>query len=280
MQIARQTLVASVLLASAATSAVAAGDAAPTIPSDRNNYLGDKIKFPFAMAVRRVDLTKPTGNVDAACAPAFTTLQGIGKLSINADNKTAQVAAFVVTFVPDDAATEKAGPAPATSPAAAAPQPQRTARCATGASRVRTEDIVVVDDAMLTGTPPDRYGLTYGALLVPYKYQLKGDRSFGSKAAVGGYLGFRQDKSGITGLALQYVGFLGVASVPVTQTVDGKPVTQELTGVSYGLGLLGTVKGEFQMGLVIGADRVSKSSGYINNGKPWVAISLGFGFSN
>ena len=62
--------------------------------------------------------------------------------------------------------------------------------------------------------------------------------------------------------------------------MDGKPVTQELTGVSYGIGILGTVKQNFHMGLVLGADRVNKSSGYVNNGKPWLAASLGFNFSN
>jgi hypothetical protein len=32
------------------------------------------------------------------------------------------------------------------------------------------------------------------------------------------------------------------------------------------------------MGLVIGADRVSKSARYADNGKMWLAVSLGFDF--
>jgi len=115
---------------------------------------------------------------------------------------------------------------------------------------------------------------------VPYKMQLKGDRGTSGSASLGGYLGFRQDRSGITGLALQYVFFAGAASIPVVQNVDGQAVSQDVTGLSYGVALLGTVKDTFQLGLVIGADRVNRNVKYANNNKPWLAFSLGFDFSN
>jgi len=40
------------------------------------------------------------------------------------------------------------------------------------------------------------------------------------------------------------------------------------------------VKGAFQMGVVVGADRVNKNAGYEDNGKTWLAVELGFAFSN
>jgi hypothetical protein len=231
--------------------------------SARTNYLSDKIKFSFAFALKRFDLTKAPPTSGDACAPAFTTFKGIG--TIRVDNR--DVPAFVVTSVPDEAEIAKNEKA-------------HRVRCTVANQVVAMDDIVVIEQGQIAGTPPDRYGLTFGTMLVPYKYQIKGDKSFASKATVGGYLGFRQDKSGRTGLALQYVGFVGAATVPVAQTVDGKAITQQLAGVSYGVGMLGTVKGTFEMGMVIGADRVSKSANYVNNGKPWLAVSLGFAFSN
>jgi hypothetical protein len=225
--------------------------------SDASNYLSDRIKFQYATAVKVIGMTTPgpAKPVSDACAPAFTTFKGIGKLKID----TEEHPAFIVTFVAPDVG----------------------GRCAGSPGRlVALDDVVVVKRTEMSGTPPDRYGLTYGTLLVPYKMQLKGDRGLSGKASIGGYIGFRQDRSGVTGLALQYVFFGGASSISVPQTVDGKSVSQDLTGLSYGVALLGTVKDTFQLGVVIGADRVNRSANYANNNKPWIALSLGFDFSN
>lgn len=243
--------------AAPAPAASAAPIATVTPPSDRDNYLSDRVKFQYATSVSVVKMTaagtdKP---VSEACAPAFTTFKGVGKLRVGNE----ELPAFLITFVASD----------------------RGNRCKdSGLPLVRADDMVVVRSSLLTATPPDRYGLTYGTLIVPYKMQLKGDRGTSGSASLGGYLGWRQDRSGITGLALQYVFFAGGASIPVVQNVDGQPVNQDVTGLSYGVALLGTVKDTFQLGLVLGADRVNRNVKYANNNKPWVAFSLGFDFSN
>lgn len=260
-------------LGSAAAQAPVAAPAAPEVPasgaaasqgmatvapvSDASNYLSDRVKFQYATSVTIIAMTQPGASkpVSAGCAPAFTTFKGIGKLKV--DNE--EHPAFIVTFVAED----------------------KGDRCKKqGSTLVSVDDVVVVKRIEMQGTPPDRYGLTYGTLLVPYKMQLKGDKGLAGKASLGGYLGFRQDRSGVTGLALQYVMFAGASSISVTQVVDGQPVTQDMTGLSYGLALLGTVKDTFQLGVVIGADRVNKNAKYVNNNKPWIALSLGFDFSN
>lgn len=229
---------------------------APTIAvaapaSDKTNYLGDKIKFQYTKFVSKVDMTTAEKTLSSACAPAFSTLRGIGTLKIGSNIQPA----FIVTNVSDKPGC-----------------PSNTV--------VKVEDVVVVNQDDLDSTPPDRYGLTYGTLLVPYKYHLAGSKSFTGSTSVGGYLGFRQDRSGITGLALQYIAFLGASNVPVTQTSNGQSSTLDMFGVSYGLGILGTVKGDFHMGIVVGADRVNKNAGYENNGKGWVAVEIGYSFSN
>lgn len=238
-----------------ATPADGPGIALVTVKSDKTNYLSDRIKFSFATAVSAVDMTV-AGDAKAtspACAPAFTTFSGIGTVKVGSDTHPL----FRVTSVPEAGA----------------------ARCKAG-KLVTAEDVVFISQNAIDSTPPDRYGFTYGGLIVPYKLQLSGDRGLSGKASVGGYVGFRQDRSGLTGLALQYVVFLGGASIAVPQTVDGKLVTQDISGLSYGVALLGTVKGEFRIGLVLGADRVNKSVNYANNGKPWLALSVGYDFTN
>jgi hypothetical protein len=219
--------------------------------SDRTNYLGDKIKFQYAKFVSKVDMTSEPKGTSAACLPAFSTLRGIGTLKINGDTQPG----FIVTNVTDN-----------------------VDGCQTS-KLVKVGDIVAVSQVDIDGTPPDRYGLTYGALLVPYKYHVAGSKSFTGNTSVGGYIGWRADRSRM-GLALQTVFFLGAASIPVTQTSNGESTTQNMSGVSYGVGIIGTVKGAFQMGVVIGADRVNKNAGYEDNGKTWLAVELGYAFSN
>lgn len=240
-----------------AMPASGAGMATVTPPNDRENYLSDRVKFQFTTSVSVVQMTAVGADkpVIAACAPAFSTFKGVGKLRVEGQEHPA----FMVGYV----------------------APDRGDRCkASGLPLVRVDDVVLVRQSLITATPPDRYGLTYGTLIVPYKMQLKGDRGTSGSASLGGYLGFRQDRSGITGLALQYVFFAGAASIPVVQNVDGQAVSQDVTGLSYGVALLGTVKDTFQLGLVIGADRVNRNVKYANNNKPWLAFSLGFDFSN
>lgn len=222
-------------------------------PSDKSNYMSDRIKYQFARSVRVVDMTAPQRVATPACLPAFTTMRGIGTLDVDGQTQPA----FIVTAVATDPAK----------------------RCRDNPV-VSQGDVVVVEPDELVGTPPDRYGLTYGTLMVPFKYHMRGEKRFSAGASVGGYMGFRQDRSGKTGLATQYIVFLGATSVAVPQTVDGSTTTQNMAGVSYGIGMLGTLKDSFQMGLVLGADRVNSSAGYKDNGKPWLAVSLGYSFSN
>lgn len=232
--------------------------------SDKNNYLSDRITFQFATFVRRIDMTTEQKTAAAGCAPAGTSFKGIGTGQVNGTGGASPL--FIITFVPTVEVENK--------------RSAGLSRCTNEAIRVKEGDVVLVQQNDIRVTPPDRFGLTYGTLLVPFKYHFRGDKDFTGGASLGGYLGFRQDRSGVTGLALQYVGFLGAANVAVPQTVNGVSTTQNMTGVSYGLGIIGTVKDAFHMGVVIGADRVNSSANFKDNGKAWLAISVGFDFSN
>jgi hypothetical protein len=123
---------------------------------------------------------------------------------------------------------------------------------------------------------PARYGLTYGALVVPYKYFYSGSKDFISQTSIGPYFGYR---SSTLGFETKLIGFFGATTASVTQNVNGQNATQSLAGFSYGIGLIGEIKQSFQLGIVIGVDKVSDSVAYPNSGQPWVAVSLGFEFN-
>lgn len=126
---------------------------------------------------------------------------------------------------------------------------------------------------------PDRYGLTYGALVVPYKYHFSGSKDFDGNSTVGPFLGYRFDRNSL-GVGVKVVGFLGASAISVTHLVENTPKKETLAGFSYGIGILGEIKNEFQLGLVFGKDRVGDDSGYEDNGKWWGAVALGFSFAN
>lgn len=238
----------------------------PRPESDRRNYIGDNVRLRLAQVVKRIDLTRPSAPTVDVCAPINTDLEGKGSVSI--DKVVHRL--FVVDRVPS---------ATYTSSCNRDKDGKLITSEGTNLPMVKEGDTVAITDDSLEAVPALREGLAYGTLLVPFKYQLRGDKSFASRASLGGYLGYRNDRTAISGISLQFVGFVGATSISVTQSVNGTSATQELTGLTYGLGVLGEAKRSFQIGLVVGADRVSKSSQYVNNGKLWVAVSLGFAFA-
>jgi len=141
---------------------------------------------------------------------------------------------------------------------------------------LRESDIIRVTSDQISGAPPDRNGLTYGVLTVPFKYHFQGNKDIGGSATLGPYAGYRATRGGFYGLS--FVGFVGASNVSVTQNIDGKSTTQTLAGLSYGAGIVATVKGQFQLGAVLGVDQVSKSANYQYNGKVWLAVELGYAF--
>ncbi len=55
--------------------------------------------------------------------------------------------------------------------------------------------------------------------------------------------------------------------------------TQQNAGFGYGVGLLVEVKGGFQAGAVLGFDSIGSGQGFQYNNKPWIALQLGYSFS-
>jgi hypothetical protein len=216
--------------------------------NDEDNYLGDKLSFPVNV---NLDITNPDGSTSRTlCVPAGTTLRGLGKRTDDKGLKVRVANVFGEAVDCSDNTT---------------PLPKNIA--------------LTVPPTVLNEFTPDRYGLTYGVLVVPYKYHFSGSKDFKGNSTVGPFLGYRFDRNTV-GVGIKAVGFVGGSAIEVTRTNNNQTKTETLAGFSYGVGLLGEIKNEFQLGVVFGADRVSKGSDYEDNGKLWGAVALGFSFAN
>jgi hypothetical protein len=214
--------------------------------NDEMNYTGDRLSFPVNVNASY----KGSDNVvHPLCIPAETTLRGLGPME--KDTLHVRLATF------SDDVPDCSGSVPPVN------IPKNVA--------------ISVHQDNLNFYKPNRYGLTYGALVVPYKYHFSGSKNFEGNSTVGPFLGYRFDKNTL-GVGIKIVGFLGGAVIKVTETVDNTQKDKTLAGFSYGIGILGEIKSDFQLGLVFGADRVSNDSGYEDNGKLWGALALGFSF--
>ena len=235
-------------------------DEAPSPPviaapaSDRDNHRGDAFILQVATAARSFSFV--SGNSKPVCVPARAKLRR-GK-DIQQDGRT--YASFVVESTPANA---------------------RCALLGGVADMVDAKpgDLVTMAPGQFDVIPKDRHGLTYGTLLVPFKYHFRGSKNLSGGTSLGGYLGWRVDRARL-GIAIQTVAFMGATMIEVTKSVDGQAKTENLAGLSAGLGFIGTVKDDFQLGIVLGWDRINKNTDYKDNGKPWLAVSLGFSFSN
>lgn len=229
--------------------------------SDAGLYTGDTIRLPAAVEGPAVVLGRSEAG-EQRCVPARRSLKGVGRIGIKGeDDKVVEHALFRV------GRPEKG---------------DRPADCGKAADGKETlaevGTLIAVDPDLLGRLSMRRSGWSFGTLGVPYKYQLRGDRSLSGGATLGGYLGRRVSLG--DSMNLQAIVFVGATKVDVPVEKDGTPETQSMFGLSHGIGVLGSVKDGFKMGLVLGWDRVSRSADYANNGKPWVSVSLGYDFFN
>jgi len=179
--------------------------------------------------------------------------------------------------------------------------------------------VITITRAQIAEHPPDRNGLSYGALVVPFKFQLTGAHQFTSSASLGPYCGYKWDLETLGGAVTVGV-FAAISNNAVTQTTNTQTTsptpaptaattisqrstrmttitsaqssaqttttttssqssTQQLAGFSYGVAVLGEIKGGFQIGGVVGFDNVGSNTGFQYNNKPWLAVEIGYSFS-
>jgi hypothetical protein len=137
-----------------------------------------------------------------------------------------------------------------------------------------------------------RKGYAYGFLTMPYKY-FPSDKSFETGVPIGGYLGWRsgQAGSGKTVAAAVTLGSVKANTVDPNQrdAAGNKLVTgnADVAALSFAFGgmfdLLKSPAGKpFKAGVFVGWDFVNEDPGidYRHNRKPWIAIQLGYDFTD
>ncbi|MCG7495621.1 hypothetical protein MHO82_01945 [Vibrio sp. Of7-15] len=118
-------------------------------------------------------------------------------------------------------------------------------------------------------------GFSYGALIAPYKYYKTRKEYIGS-STLAPFVGYRIDWNHL-GIEFNPVLFAGATTI---QDIDSEGDSSSLFGFSWGGGILFELKDEFNAGIIIGEDKVGRKENFKNNGKHWIAFSLGFDFSN
>ncbi len=271
------------------------------IPNDQNKYLGDRIVFKQKTdGFKRTSVPSPDGKTftqeeTPICIPGGTYLRGIGT------NAKGDELLFVADCDWYSFLNVFTGLCGSKSYFCDCSNPDRFAACERDKGRFAEGEKV---DALITpGTrirvetngldkaPPNRYGLTYGGLVVPFKFQLTGKKEVKPSASAAPYMGYRFGFES-RGIELDAVGFAGLGVVEgkkkeTTQTTDGQGQTttksdtdtSQLASFSYGFGLIGVIKGGFQFGAVLGFDHAGNGQGFKYNDKPWLALEIGYSWT-
>jgi len=120
-----------------------------------------------------------------------------------------------------------------------------------------------------------REGWAYGALVVPFKFELSGKNAILSSATLGGYLGYRFPID-LWGVEFRPVLFGGLSEIPTSQATGGSSSSQTtVAGVSWGAGLITTIKDTFDVGIVVGFDHIDSAEHFDYQDHPWISIELG-----
>lgn len=115
--------------------------------------------------------------------------------------------------------------------------------------------------------PPTQYGFVGGVLTIPFKFHLSDDSMTGG-STLGGYLGWK-------------ASWMGLTATPIVSAGMAMPTGNYGPGLTVATGLIGSVASSpIDWGIVLGADWFAKSANYPYEGKPWIAVEIGYKFGS
>jgi len=122
-----------------------------------------------------------------------------------------------------------------------------------------------------------RSGVTFGGLVIPFKFRLGGDKAVTSSSTVAPYLGFTSRYLQFFGVSLNPVVTAGVGFVPVVNPATGTAETKSSFSFGGGFVMTSSKNEQFSAGLIIGRDVLSSSDRALdpNVDKPWLSFYLG-----
>lgn len=128
-----------------------------------------------------------------------------------------------------------------------------------------------------------REGLTWGGLVVPYKFYFT-DHTIKSNSSALAFIGY---EGWIPGVSLSTIIGVGFGTTPSTSnssttgtaaTSSSSTSTSTVVTFSAGAGWVATFGGTFKAGLMFGRDYQGKSGNFPYENKWWMGLSLGAGF--
>ncbi|WP_428381126.1 hypothetical protein [Nevskia ramosa] len=127
-------------------------------------------------------------------------------------------------------------------------------------------------------TPVSRTGVTFGALVVPFKFYLGSDTALKTAPTVAPYVGYICGD----GLGVTYTAALngGLGVIPVNNSEDNSTTTEAVFSTSVGLLMTSEKNRDWSSGILIGKDWVGdsvKERDPVLN-KLWLSLFIGFGF--
>lgn len=144
-------------------------------------------------------------------------------------------------------------------------------------TRIEEHGTYSLDKAAVENALHKRYGWAFGALLVPFKYQLS-DKSFSGSTTIGPYFGYKIQNSSGSITPVISAGWVGNIAVPLANGSG----TVNRSGFTIAAGLIFSIdKGTgTQIGVLFGQDRLGSNAvaPYQYEGDTWFSMSIGFKF--
>ena len=122
-----------------------------------------------------------------------------------------------------------------------------------------------------------RTGVTFGGLVVPFKFRFGTNKTLSASPAVAPYVGFRTGWFQSYGVTFTPVVAAGLSLVPVTNADTSATSTKTALTVAGGLRFTSSKSDAFSAGLLIGYDFINKSDreGDKSLTKPWLSFYVG-----
>jgi len=239
------------------------------IPSGDDDYLDDSLRWHVPVHVYQM---VSTGDVDlskAFCLPAGTSVLGMSStFTSGSQTDSSGSGTPAANYLPVKLGGRLFLKGTPTATASGQDMSKGAEMCAptnpaTQLPLTDTQEFFVAANDLKDA---DREGLDFGTLVVPFKFQLSDKKAVTGSATLGGYVGYRLPWD-IAGMRVRPVLFAGLSEVPTG--------SQTVAGLSYGGGLIGTIKDRFNFGLLVGADHVDSVQQYQYQDKPWISLVLG-----
>lgn len=246
----RPTLHTLVLAALAVPLSVAAEPPKPNLPGDNGSYVGDRVHLRATAREFKLQAPKNDEKQKTFCAGEGSTAL------VSSANDSTLFLRFTEVAAPTDADLQSRCPA---------------------SERVRTGEQYHISREALLAIDHARTGLSFGGLVIPFKYRLGDDRELIASPAIAPFVGYRMSFTQRWGFTFTPVAAAGLSLVPVPNA-DGKQTDNKAAyTVAVGFRITSSKNEQFTAGLLYGRDFLSERD-TVNNPnlkKPWLSIYLG-----